>query len=222
MFYLIYKITNNLNNKIYIGFHKTKNKDDGYMGSGKYLNHAYKKHGLENFTKEILFEYDNPKEMYDKEAELVNEDFLTNENTYNLKIGGFGGWDHINTSSVWGGYGNLKNPEIQAKTAASRKLHYKTDPEFANKVAARGRIAIAKVHALKLTPFAGKIHSTETKIKMSISHKGLGIAENNSQYGTCWITNIILKKSIKIDKDLLQSYIDNGWTKGRKLKFPDN
>ena len=44
MFYLIYRITNKINNKIYIGFHKTKNKDDGYMGSGKYLNRAYEKY----------------------------------------------------------------------------------------------------------------------------------------------------------------------------------
>jgi hypothetical protein len=64
MFYLIYKITNNINNKIYVGSHKTKNKNDSYMGSGKYLKRAIKKYGLENFTKEILFEYNNPKEMF--------------------------------------------------------------------------------------------------------------------------------------------------------------
>lgn len=96
MYYTIYKITNTINGKIYIGQHRTKNLDDGYMGSGKYLLNAQDKHGIDKFTKEILFVFDTPEEMYAKEAELVNEEFLTEENTYNLKVGGFGGWDYIN------------------------------------------------------------------------------------------------------------------------------
>lgn len=43
MFYTIYQITNNVNGKIYISMHQTKNLDDGYMGSGIMLRNAYKK-----------------------------------------------------------------------------------------------------------------------------------------------------------------------------------
>lgn len=91
MNYLIYKITNTLNGKIYIGAHKTKNINDSYMGSGNVIRKAIKKYGLENFKKEILFSLDSLDEMYSKERELVNEAFVRDEMTYNLKIGGRGG-----------------------------------------------------------------------------------------------------------------------------------
>ena len=48
MHYTIYKITNKINNKFYIGMHQTKKLDDGYMGSGKRLKLAIKKYILYN------------------------------------------------------------------------------------------------------------------------------------------------------------------------------
>ena len=53
--YTVYKITNLLNDKIYIGVHKTENPNDSYYGSGVAIKEAIKKHGKENFRKDILF-----------------------------------------------------------------------------------------------------------------------------------------------------------------------
>lgn len=86
--YVIYKITNLLNGMIYIGQHTTTNIDDDYMGSGKYIVRAIKKHGVENFKKEILFECSSQEELNAKERELVNDEFVKREDTYNLVMGG--------------------------------------------------------------------------------------------------------------------------------------
>jgi hypothetical protein len=45
MNYLIYKITNIVNDKIYIGKHQTENINDTYFGSGVALERAIKKYG---------------------------------------------------------------------------------------------------------------------------------------------------------------------------------
>lgn len=91
-FHILYKITNTLNGKIYIGSHSTNNPNDSYMGSSKYLNQDIKKFGLENFTKEILSYYNSTEDLALAEAEVVNKDFVKRNDTYNVQIGGCGKW----------------------------------------------------------------------------------------------------------------------------------
>lgn len=92
--YLIYKITNTINNKHYIGQHKTTNCFDGYCGSGTYLQSAKYLYGLSAFTKEILFDFDNFDDMNNKEIELVqlSNCFPYDQMSYNLIPGG-DGWN---------------------------------------------------------------------------------------------------------------------------------
>lgn len=96
--YFIYKITNKLNGKIYIGQHKTNNIDDGYMGSGIHLKNAIEKHGIENFEREILCYADDEDHLDLLEREFVDEEFVLREDTYNMVVGGGKGWSAVHTS----------------------------------------------------------------------------------------------------------------------------
>ena len=89
-FYIVYKITNLINEKVYIGRHSTNNINDNYMGSGTELREDMKRVGRKNFSKEILFVFDNWKEMVDKETELLTKEFVNSENTYNATNQGHG------------------------------------------------------------------------------------------------------------------------------------
>jgi hypothetical protein len=82
---IVYKTTNTLNNRFYIGVH-TRN-DDSYLGSGTALKLAIEKYGKENFQRETVFE-GTEEECLELEAFIVDEEFVLNENNYNLTVGG--------------------------------------------------------------------------------------------------------------------------------------
>lgn len=215
MYYAIYKITNQINGKFYIGSHKTKDLNDNYMGSGKYLKYSQKKYGIENFKKEILFVFETSEEMYAKENEIVNEDLLASENTYNLKIGGFGGFDYINQNNL--SVQNLQNKSIKEKTKNSflkrHKIEGSTIKETLGKIkGAETRKKLYENNVL-IPPFKGKSHTLETKKKISVANSVKQSGMKNSQFNTMWITNGTINSKIsKVDT------IPYGFKKGRTLK----
>jgi hypothetical protein len=170
MIYTIYKITNLLNNKIYIGKHVTNSINDDYMGSGKLIKATIEKYGLENFEKEILFVFDSEDDMNAKEAELVTEEFVKKDTNYNLCPGGHGGWGYVNQQGLGGFFGPHTN-EAKRKIKKFRKS-YKHSSETIKKISeaniktneSRGKKTSA---ALK-----GKPKSEEHKKKISQSLKG--------------------------------------------------
>jgi hypothetical protein len=223
MYYTVYKITNLINNKIYIGVHKTSNLEDDYMGSGKIIKRAIKKYGLENFSKEYIKIFNNSEDMFNMESELVNEEFVNDKETYNLKIGGFGGFDYINSNGL--SITNTEHMKMMSDKGWSKALdrieYLRNNDEEWNE---SRKESISTSHKKKYedgyaNPFKEKKHSLDTKKKMSESHKGKHEGTKNSQYGTMWIHNIIEKTSKKIKKDEFQDYEDLGWIKGRKMKF---
>ena len=89
MTYIIYKTTNTINGKYYIGAHNGKCKS--YKGSGRVLKNAMKEYSSKNFVREVLEVCATEEEMYRREAEIVNEAIVTDRNSYNIANGGRGG-----------------------------------------------------------------------------------------------------------------------------------
>lgn len=86
--YVIYKITNLLNGRFYIGKHKTRKANDWYYGSSPDLQADIKKHGKNNFRKDILHIYKKESTMKKREKLIVNMDLITNPKCYNIRLGG--------------------------------------------------------------------------------------------------------------------------------------
>jgi hypothetical protein len=87
---IVYKTTNIVNNKIYVGLHSTDCLEDGYLGSGWVLKDAIEKYGRDKFVRQILYVFDTRQEAMEMEARIVNEEFVSRKDTYNLTVGGMG------------------------------------------------------------------------------------------------------------------------------------
>lgn len=210
-YHFIYKTTCEISGKWYIGMHSTYNLDDGYLGSGAYLWHSINKYGEENHTVEILEFCDDRDSLICREKQIVNSAILKEELCMNLRQGGSGGFS---------------STEHQQKTSRAGGLGYgrkiKEDVEFAAMVKEKYSLILKRTHSqgkIKYNNFKGKHHSEETKKRMSESHIGKQANEKNSQYGTCWINNGLTNRKIK--KEELEQFLllNEGWVKGRKMKF---
>jgi ribosomal protein L40E len=87
----VYKTINLLNGIFYLGVHSTDDLNDGYLGSGLILRKAIKKHGINNFKREIIKFFDTRKEAYDYENKIVTPKLIKSRKCYNRAIGGRGG-----------------------------------------------------------------------------------------------------------------------------------
>lgn len=211
MYYTIYKTTNLINGKFYIGKHQTKNLDDGYMGSGKRLKRSIAKYGLENFKKEILYIFETEDEMNAKEKELVTEEFCQRENTYNLCEGGKGGFGYINKN----GLGLVSNLPYDIQISRNKKLAESAKvkiPDLKQLASARQLAILASKEKYPNGIWAGKTHTETTKLKMKVSAQGKHNGQKNSQFGTKWITDGISNRKIQKDEIL-----PIGWNFGRSL-----
>ena len=220
-YHYFYKITNLLNEHFYYGIHSTDNLDDGYMGSGKRLHYAYKKYGMQNFKKEILKFFDTCSDAYEYEAEMVTEELVKNPDCYNVQLGGKG-WNTKGLVSVKDKNGNCF-------------LVFKDDPRYLSGELVpncKGLLVVKDKNGNYFSVsvddpryLSGELkhiwvdrkHSKETIQKVKNTFKKICHQQGskNSQYGTCWIHDS--EKSFRIKKEDLESYLQRGYIKGRKM-----
>ena len=143
--YYIYRITNLINGKTYIGQRKYKDDytKDKYMGSGKLLKLSQKKNGIQNFKKEIIeFGIKTYEEADQREIYYIQQERNKGKSEYNLTEGGEGFRCHHTEESK-----NKIRLSLIGNQYAKGKLYGNQNAK-------------------------GNVLSTETKNKMSNSKKG--------------------------------------------------
>jgi hypothetical protein len=203
----IYKTTCNVTGRHYVGMHSTSNENDGYMGSGIRLRRSIRKYGKDNHTKEILEYCETREELVLREIEIVNFELISEDLCMNLREGGTGGF-------------TSEQQKLNVVKSNERQRILREDPEWVEKKSKNLSLGHKKTYEegrrerKYFHDWNCKNHSEESKQLMSEKRKGSGIGETNSQFGTCWITKDGLNKKIK--KEVLDSFIEDGWIKGRK------
>jgi group I intron endonuclease len=168
---IIYKTINLINNKIYVG--KLVSNNEHYYGSGKLIQNAIKKYGIENFKKEILEECETKEQLSEREKFWIKKLNSIRPNGYNISAGGDGGDTFTNDPD--------KEKRRKKIGVASKKRKH------SEKTKEKMRIAAQK-----------RRHSDETKKKIGLRTKGKTYEE---LYGIKRAKEIRRNKSTKMMGD---------------------
>ncbi len=149
------------------------------MGSGRALENAIKKHGIKNFKRCILQSFKEKDQAYKREREIVNEEFVKRADTYNMKVGGIGGFSD---KLYW--LGKHHSEETKQKLSLINK-----GKTFSQET--RKKLSQAKKG--KPTWNKGISCSDQTKQKISIGRRGKCVGENNPFYGKTFSQQVLTK-----------------------------
>ena len=196
-YFYIYKTTNLLNGKFYIGMHSTNNLDDSYLGSGTHLRRSIRKYGKENFKLEIIEFLPDLQTLKERERNLVNEELLKDPMCMNL---------------VYGGGGGFISPEGYKKGAKRMNEIVWADPIYRQRHSDRVKKMWKDGKGIRCD-WTGRCHTEETKSNIGLTNSMKQMGEGNSQFGKHWITNGIENIIIKKEKE-----IPSGWKVGRTIQ----
>lgn len=230
MYGYIYKTTNLVNGKIYIGQHKADQYDVTYLGSGKALLNSISKYGKENFTCEILEWCETQSKINSRERYWINFYNSRDRNIgYNITEGGEG-WKGVHHSEL------TKQKISKTKMGCHPNRDYIITDETRQKISRTLKakhqsswnkgIPMREESKQKLrNANLGKKLSEETKQKMKgrpAWNKGIKTPEklkkqiSESLKNRVWVNNGTHRTLIH--KEELQNYLDNGYIMGRGHK----
>ncbi len=185
---------------------------------GKLLKRAIAKYGRENFSKEIIFLLDTEEEMNVKEKELVTEEFCLRTDTYNICVGGQGGFSYINQTgkNLYGSNGLHKNSLDAIKAGRQIQLRrIEVDKEYKEHLSTKNSEGQKRRFANTQGTFTGRKHTIESRKKMTGRNTQVG--QKNSQFGTCWVYKDFINKKVK--KEELEQYLNMRYIRGRCIKL---
>lgn len=173
--YSIYKLTNTVNGKGYIGFtSKTPERrwqmhlENAQKKRNQYLYDAINKYGWENFTKEVLYQsIDGPHTLNKMEPHFILEHntFFMNDCGYNMTLGGAGalGVKHSEAS---------KQKRSKRSKGSGNPFYGKHRTTEANRKTSE---AVKRTRHLRIgekAPFAGHKHSTTSRKQIGDTQAG--------------------------------------------------
>jgi hypothetical protein len=191
---VIYKTTNLVNGKIYIG--KDEKNNPEYLGSGKILKLSIKKYGRNNFKKEIIEECKSKNELNEREKYWISELSATTYG-YNITEGGFGGRTKFNKIYQFEKTGLLVK-EWDSAAEIQKILGFDSS-------------AILKACKGKLLTVKGFIWSYNNEIKPFVDTRNVEILQYNKkgELIKIWPSIVKIKKEFKISDRHIHLTLDN-------------
>ncbi len=177
---IVYKTTNLINGKIYVGY-DTKNRPN-YYGSGKYYKRAERKHGKENFRKSIIDSSEDFDDLCVKEIFWIDKLDARNPLVgYNIDPGGKGTKEHSNEAKE-----KLRarvfSAEHKAKISDALRGRTASAKTKKNMSLVRTGILFQEEHKKKISAaLQGHTVSEETRRKIGLAHKGKIISDETKQ-----------------------------------------